>query len=160
MARFATLEWLGLIYYNWKGIRIALGLMRSTPNNNLEILSGIAPLAERFVYLNFRYLVVVFYRLYHLLKRRLETLGELNLGRCIAGCSDVLPLNVVPSESFTRHDFPALLAAHFVSDLMEGALSGVQASMYSVVAHRKLLTVTTRYTASMIFYMDGSLIDE
>jgi hypothetical protein len=44
---------------------------------------------------------------------------------------------------------------------MEGALSGVQASMYSVVAPRELLTrmVTTRYATSMIFYGDGSLID-
>jgi hypothetical protein len=31
--------------------------------------------------------------------------------------------------------------------------------MYSVVAPRELLTVTTRYAASMIFYTDGSLID-
>jgi hypothetical protein len=42
---------------------------------------------------------------------------------------------------------------------MEGALSGVQASMYSVVAPRELLTVTARYASSMVFYMDGSLID-
>jgi hypothetical protein len=46
-------------------------------------------LAERFVYLNVRYLVAVFYRLDHPLKRRLETLKEL-----------VLPLNIVSSESF------------------------------------------------------------
>jgi hypothetical protein len=86
--------------------------MCSTPHNSLRVLSGIAHLAERFVYLNFRYLVAVFYRLDHPLKRRLETLGELNLDHCIAGYSDFLPLNVVPSESFTRHDLPALLVAH------------------------------------------------
>jgi hypothetical protein len=99
----------------YRGIRIALGLMCSTPNNSLGVLSGMAPLAERFVYLNFRYLVAVFYRLDHPLKRRLETLRELSLGRCIAGYSDVLPLNIVASESFTRQDLPALLATHFVS---------------------------------------------
>jgi hypothetical protein len=37
-------------------------------------------------------------------------LGKLNLGRFIASYSDVLPLNVVPSELFTRHDLPVLLA--------------------------------------------------
>jgi hypothetical protein len=42
---------------------------------------------------------------------------------------------------------------------MEGALYGVQASMYSVVAPQELLTVMTRYATSMIFYTDGSLID-
>jgi hypothetical protein len=66
------------------------------------------------VYLNFRFLVAVFYRLDHLLKRRLETLRELNLGRCFAGYSDVLPLNIVK-----RHDFLAFLADH-----MEGHFSG------------------------------------
>jgi hypothetical protein len=58
-----------------RGIRIVLGLMCSTPNNSLGVLSGIVPLAERFVYLNFRYLVAVFYRLDHPKKR--------NLGRCV-----------------------------------------------------------------------------
>jgi hypothetical protein len=54
---------------------------------------------------------------------------------------------------------PELLATHFVGDHMEGAFSGVQTSMFSVVAPRKLLTVTTRHAASMVFYTDGSLID-
>jgi hypothetical protein len=52
------------------------------------------------------------------------------LGRCIAGYSDVLPLNVGPSESFTRHDLPALLAAHFVGDHMEAALSECEVFPY------------------------------
>jgi hypothetical protein len=95
----------------YRGIRIALGLIFS--KNSLGILSGIAPLAERFVYLNFRCFVAVFYRLDHPLEKRLETLRELNLGRCIAGYCDVLPLNIVSSASFTRHDLPALLASHF-----------------------------------------------
>jgi hypothetical protein len=93
----------------YRGIKIAVGLMCSTPNNSLGVLSGIAPLAERFVYLNIRYLEAVFCRLDHPLKRKLETLGELNSGRCIAGYSDVLPLNVVPSESFTRHERHTLI---------------------------------------------------
>jgi hypothetical protein len=96
----------------YRGIKIALGLMCSTPNNSLGVLSGIAPLAERLVFLNFNHLVAVSYRLDHPLKRRLETLEELNLGRCFVSYSDVLPLNVVSSESFTRHNLPALLAGH------------------------------------------------
>jgi hypothetical protein len=124
----------------YRSIRIALGLISSTPNNSLGVLSGIAPLPERFVYLNFRYLVAIFYQLNHPLERRLKALRELNLDRCIVGYSDVLPLNIVLSRSFKRHDLPALLATHFVGDHMEGALSGVQTSMYSVMAPRELLT--------------------
>jgi hypothetical protein len=90
--------------------------------------------------------------------RRLETLRELNFGRCIAGYSDVLPENIVLSESFTRFDLLALLANHIVSDHMKVALSGVQSSMYLVVAPRELLTVTTRYAASMVF-LYGWLLD-
>jgi hypothetical protein len=78
------------------------------------------------------------------------------LGRCIAGHFDVLPLNIFSSESFTRHDLPALMATYFVGyHVMEGALSGVQTSMYAVVAR-------VRYAASLVFYIfytNGSLID-
>jgi hypothetical protein len=90
-----------------------------------------AHVAERFVYLNFKYLVAVFC-LDHPLKKRLKTLRQLNLGRYIASYFDVLPLNIVLSESFTRHDLPALLASHFVSDHMEGELSGLQTYLYSM----------------------------
>jgi hypothetical protein len=48
------------------------------------------------------------------------------LDRCIGCYSDVLPLNIVSSESFTRHDLPALLATHFLSDHTVRTLSGVQ----------------------------------
>jgi hypothetical protein len=79
------------------------------------------------VYLNFRYLVAVFYRLDHPLKRRLETLGKLTVGRCIAGYSDVFPLNVVSSESLHTIRFSG------VGDHMERALSGVQTCIQRVV---------------------------
>jgi hypothetical protein len=57
----------------------------------------VASLAEIFVYLNFRYLVVA------------------------------LALNIVSSESFTQHELPlpAVVATHFLDDQMEKALSGV-----------------------------------
>jgi hypothetical protein len=72
------------------------------------------PLAERFAYLNFRYLVAAFYRLGHPLRERLEVLGTLNMGRCIKKYSDVLSLDIVPSESFTWHELPALLETPLV----------------------------------------------
>jgi hypothetical protein len=84
--------------------------------------------------------------------------GKICIPECIAGYSDVLPLNIVSSGSFTQHDFSALLA---MSDHMESALSGVLTSMYSVVAPRELVTMTSRYAVccSMVFDTDGSLID-
>jgi hypothetical protein len=103
----------------------------------------VSPLAERFVYLNFIYLVVVFDRFDHPL--------ELNLDRCIADYSDVLPLNIASSKSFTRHDLLVLLGSHIGRDHMEEALSGVQTLFYSVVAPQKLMTVIAMYATSMVF---------
>jgi hypothetical protein len=43
-----------------------------------------------------------------------------------------LPLNIVSSESFTRHQLPTLLSTHFVGDSMEKALSEVQRVQTSI----------------------------
>jgi hypothetical protein len=61
----------------YRGIRLVLGLMCSTPNNNLGVLSGIPPLPEKFVYLNSRYLVAVFHWLGHPLREKLRDLGAM-----------------------------------------------------------------------------------
>jgi hypothetical protein len=81
------------------------------------------------------------------------------MDRCIKGYSDVLSLDIVPSESFTRHELPALLGIPLVSGHMEKKLANVQVAMYSLLAPRDLLTVTSGYGASCIFYTDGSLIE-
>jgi hypothetical protein len=86
----------------------------STPNNCLGVLGGILPLAERFAYLKFRYLFAAFYRLGHLLRERFGVLGALNIGFCIGGYYDALSLDMVPSESFTRHELPAFLGIPLV----------------------------------------------
>jgi hypothetical protein len=112
--------------------RSALGLMGSTPNIYLAVLSGILPLAERFAYLNFIYLVAAFYRLGHLLRERLGMLGTLNMGRCIKGYFDVLSLDMIPSESFTRHELPALLGTPLVDRHMGVFTAELSALFYHV----------------------------
>jgi hypothetical protein len=57
----AKTHMLGLERVQYQALRIALGLIGFTPNNCLGVLSGIPPLAERFAYLNFIYLVAAFY---------------------------------------------------------------------------------------------------
>jgi hypothetical protein len=42
---------------------------------------------------------------------------------------------------------------------MEKKLANIQRAMYSLVAHRELLTVTSGYGPSWIFYTDGFLIE-
>jgi hypothetical protein len=145
--------WLGFLLWNGHDSYATIGkgsVSRDkdsslTPNNSLGVLSGIAPLAERFVYLNFRYLVAVFYTVL----RRLETLRGLNLGRCIAGYSDVLTLNIVSHDKICRRSWVLILWVI----TWKG-----QTLMYSVVVPRELLTVIARSAALMVFYTDGSLI--
>jgi hypothetical protein len=129
----------------------------STPNNSLGVLSDIAPLAERFVYLNFRYLVAVFYCLdlkgWIWIKETPDPEGAefrslyCGLFRCFA------TEYIDSSGSYTQHDLPALLVTHFVGDHMKGALSWVRTSMYSVVAPRELLTMIARYASSIVFFI-------
>jgi hypothetical protein len=122
-ANTAKTHMLGLKSVQYRELRNALGLMGSTPNNCLSALSGIPPLAERFVYLNFRYLVAAFCRLGLPFREKLEVLGALNIGYCIGGYSDVLSLDIVPSKSFTRHELPALLGTPLVDEHMEKKLA-------------------------------------
>jgi hypothetical protein len=62
----------------YRALRISMGLMRSTPNNSLGVLSGIPPLRHRLFYLNFRYLVNTFQKNGHPLHDRLERLYDLS----------------------------------------------------------------------------------
>jgi ribonuclease HI len=119
-------------------------------------MGSIPPLAERFAYLNLRYLVASFCRLGHPLREMLGVLGALNIGR---GHSDVLSLDIVPSESFTRHELPALVGTPLADGYMVKKLENAQEAMYSLVAPRELLTVTSGYGLSCIFYTDDSLIE-
>jgi hypothetical protein len=62
----ARTHFLKLERLQYRGLRIALGLMQSTPNNSLGVLSGVSPLAEKCMYLNYRYLVTVFHKHGHI----------------------------------------------------------------------------------------------
>jgi hypothetical protein len=87
---------LSLESIQYRALRIALGVMGYTPNNCLGVLGGIPPLAERFAYLNFRYIVAALYRLGQLLKERLGVLGALHqrIFRCfIIGYSSIRVLH-------------------------------------------------------------------
>jgi hypothetical protein len=120
MRRFATLAWLKHTCFVSRGFqycskRLALGLMCSTSNNSLGVYSGIPSLPERLVYLNSRYLVAVFYRLGLPLREKLKDLGTINSSRCIQGYSNVLSMDIIPSESFTRHELSAFLGTPLVN---------------------------------------------
>jgi hypothetical protein len=89
----------------YRGIKLALGLMCSTPNNSLGGPQWYTTFAGKICLLE---LVAVFYRLGHPLREKLRDLGTMNMSRCIQGYSDVLWMDIItPSESFTRHELSA-----------------------------------------------------
>jgi hypothetical protein len=92
-----------------------------------------------------------------LLRERLGVLGALNMGLLHRWI--FRSLDIVPSESFALHELPALLETPLVVGQMEKKLANVQEAMYILMAPRKLLTVTSGYGVSCIFYTGGTLIE-
>jgi hypothetical protein len=82
----------------------------------------------------------------------------MNMSRCIQGYSNLLSMDITPSECFAIHELSAPLGTPLAN--VENALAGVQGTMYPLVAARELSVVTSEYVESAVFYTDGSLIEE
>jgi hypothetical protein len=67
----------------YRALRISMGLMGSTSNNSLGVLSGIPPLRHKMFYHNFRYLVNTFQKNGHPLRDKLEKLNDLGPQKCL-----------------------------------------------------------------------------
>jgi hypothetical protein len=61
----------------------------------------------------------------HLLKEILGVLEALNMGHCITRYSDILSLDIDPSENLTWHELLALLGTSLVDGYMEKNLASV-----------------------------------
>jgi hypothetical protein len=136
-----------------------MGLMRSTPNKSLEVLSGIQPLRHRLFNLNFRYLVNNFQKNGHPLRDRLEKQNDLSPQKCLIPFHEVNGLDVQPEFGYTRHKLGAILSTPRIRRHIEVALSRVRADMYSIVAPLELRAGLALLSPSNLFYTDGSLMD-
>jgi hypothetical protein len=67
----------------YRALRIIMGLLGSTLNNNIGVLSGTPPLRHRLFYLNFRNLVNTFQKNGHSLHARLKKLNDLSPQKCL-----------------------------------------------------------------------------
>jgi hypothetical protein len=92
------------------------------------------------------------------LRKRLGVLGALNMGRCIRGYSDVLSLDIVPSESFTRHELLALLGTLLVDGNMEKKLANVQEAVYSFSSTPQTIDCDVRVWC-VLHFLYGWLFD-
>jgi hypothetical protein len=111
-----------------------MGLIGSTPNNSLGVLSGTPPLPHRLFYLNFRYLINTFQKNGHSLRDRLEKLNDLSPQKFLIPFHEVSELDIQPEIGYSRHELGAILSTPRVNKHMEVALSGVHVDMYPLVA--------------------------
>jgi hypothetical protein len=135
-------------------------IFRLTPNNSLGVLSGVSLLEERCMYLNYRYLVTVFQKHGHPLRKRLETLSRLNSEKCLKGFELVAQFTFQPSRTYAQYDLVALVSVPDIDETMTVALASVDKNMYPSVASRELDTITSVYPTENIFYTDESMIDD
>jgi hypothetical protein len=99
-----------------------LGLLQSKPNNSLGVLSGVFPLAEICMYLNYRYLVTVFHKHGHLLRERLKTLKRLNSEKCMKGFAlEVAQFTFQASRNYAQYDLAALVSVPDIDETMTDA---------------------------------------
>jgi hypothetical protein len=122
----------------YRALRISMGLMGSTPNNSLAVLSGIPPLQHRLFYLNYRYLANTFQENGHSLRDRLEKLNDLSSQKCLIPFHEVNGLDIQPEIGYTRHELEAILSNSRVNRHKEDALSGVHADVYPIDAPLEL----------------------
>jgi hypothetical protein len=132
----------------FRGLSLALGSMQSTPNNSLGVLSGVSPLAERCMYLNYRYLVTIFHKHGHPLRERLETLNRFNSDICMKGFALEAQFTFQPSRTYAQYDVAALVFVPDIDRTLTDALA------------RELATITSENALENIFYTDGSMIDD
>jgi hypothetical protein len=147
----AKTHMLGLKRVQYRRLRIALGLMGSTPNTpKIRILELQIP-------------CYCFLLIGPPFEGEACSAGSAEHGLLHPGifrCFIMDIVDIVPFESFTRYELPALLGISLVDGHMKKKLANVmQEAIYSLVAPRELLTVASGYGVSSILYTDGSLIE-
>jgi hypothetical protein len=137
----------------YRALRISMGLMRSSPNNSLGVMSGIPQLRHRLFYLNFRYRVNTFQKNGHPLSNKLKEKNDLSPQKCLIPFHEVSGLDIQLEVCYTRHELEAILSTPRVNKHMEVPLSGVHANMYPIVAlHRIYLTLMDRVTGFAVHH--------
>jgi hypothetical protein len=106
--------------------------MQSTPNNSFGDLSGVSLLAERCMYLNYRYLVTVFHKHGHPKRERLETLNRLNSERCMKGFALVAQFTFQPSKTYAQYDLAALVSVPDIDKTITVAVASVERACIQV----------------------------
>jgi ribonuclease HI len=140
----------------WRGLRICLGLMRSTHTGTVEVLSGVPSLDLRFSFLNYKYLINAFSNEYHLIKTQLATLSNLNSQKITKIYDTVKNLEIQNAESYTQFDLKSLLNIPRIEKHNFEILKSTPAEFHSTIAPRQFLSAISRFENFTKIYTDGS----
>jgi hypothetical protein len=143
----------------YRAMRLSMGIIGSTLNNSLGVLSGTPPLRHRLFDLNFRFLVNISQKNGHPLRDKLEKLYDLSPQKCLIPFHEVSGLDIQPEVGYTRHELGAILSTPRINRHIKVALSGVHANMYPIVAPLKLRAGIALSSLSNLFYTDGLQMD-
>jgi hypothetical protein len=153
MLFWAKKQFLKLKRLQYRGSRI----MQSTPNNSLGVLSVVSSLAERCVYLNYRYLVAAFDKHGHLLRERFESLNWLNSERCMKEFALVGQFTFQPSRTYAQYDLAALVPVPDIDKTIMDALALVDKGTNAIVTSRELAKITSDYATRKHFFIQMDL---
>jgi hypothetical protein len=109
----------------FRGLRIALGLMRSTHVQTLEVIGEVPRLRLRFARLNHKYLISAFSTGWHPLRRLLAVLSRLNSTKMVRDFDMVGDYDVEPVRSVNDYPLEALLHVPNANDVVERELTSV-----------------------------------
>jgi ribonuclease HI len=156
-AEMAETHALKLKRIQWRGLRIALGLMQSTHTDTVEMLCGVVPLDLRFSYLNSKFLILTFSKINHPLKSKLKQLADLGSRKLTRDFATVDSLEVNLSESYTQFNLQALLSTPNIRDDVARSLVGFSKESYTTVAPLHFNSIIRNsFSESTLIYTDGS----
>jgi hypothetical protein len=123
--RMAATHMLKLERIQYRCLRIALGLMRSTHVQTLDVIGGVPPLRLRFSMLNHKNLISTFSTGGHPLRRLLAVLSKLNSTKIVREFDMVGYYDLEPVRSVYDYPLEALLHVPNANDVVERKLTSV-----------------------------------
>jgi hypothetical protein len=140
----------------YRCLKIALGLMRSTHFQTLEVIGGVPSLRLRFSMLNHKYLISAFSTGGHPIRRLLPVLSKLNSTKMVREFDMVGDYDLEPVRSVNDYPLEAFLHVPNVNDVVVRELTSVGRDFYQMAVPRLVASETSEFDSSSIFFTDGS----
>jgi hypothetical protein len=155
--QMATTHMLKLERIQYRCLRVALGLMKSTHVQTLEVIGGVPPLRLRFSMLDHKYLISTFSTGEHPLRQLLAVLSRLNSIQKWFGSLTCLGITIWnQSAQFTITRLRCYYTCPMSTIRWSGNWLLLERTFTKVVVSRLVASETSEFDASSIFLTDCS----